>query len=120
MTALQIAFLLMVAVAAGGLLMLGLIITHRPIPAFLGPVHGLAALAASVVLFGVNLSLGDATPPLAWWALGVFVTGLVGGLLFFRVLFKDKAPLLLAFGHGSLGGLGLYLLYGAAYAAPVL
>ncbi|WP_420467714.1 hypothetical protein [Panacagrimonas sp.] len=116
MTTLQIAFLTLAAVAAGGVLMTALIVASKPIPAFLGPAHGLAALAAVGVLFAVNLSLGDTTPVLAWWALGVFVAGLVGGLLLFRVLFKDKAPLALALAHGSVGALGLYLLYGAAFA----
>ena len=110
----QVAFLLFAAIAAGGLLMAGMIIGKFRIPAFLGPAHGLGGLAALAVLFAANLQ-GEATPERAWWALGVFAAGLVGGLLFFRVLFKNAAPLFLVAGHGSVAVLGLYLLYPLAF-----
>lgn len=110
----QIAFLLFAAIAGGGLLMAGMIIGKFRIPAFLGPAHGLGGLAATALLFAANLQ-GEATPERAWWALGVFAAGLVGGLLFFRVLFKNAAPLFLVAGHGSLAGIGLYLLYPLAF-----
>jgi hypothetical protein len=101
-------------VASGGLLMSLLLALGRRIPALLGTAHGLAGLAALALLFAVNLRGGAATPPLAWWALGVFLGGFVGGLLLFRVIFRERASLGLAALHGSAGALGLYLLYGAA------
>lgn len=115
MSLIQIAFLFFCAIAAGGLLMAGMILGKMKIPAFLGPAHGLGGLAAVAVLFTANLQ-GVATPDRAWWALAVFTAGLVGGLLFFRVLFKNAAPILLVAGHGSLAVLGLWLLYPVAFA----
>ncbi|WP_152551457.1 hypothetical protein [Polycyclovorans algicola] len=102
------------AVAAGGSLMVGMIATKRPIPRAISMGHGLFALVAVGALFTVNLWGEAQTPELAWWAFGVLTAGLIGGLLFFRVLFKDKAPLWLALGHGSVGVVGLVLLYNAA------
>lgn len=114
MTLTQIAFLLFAAIAAGGLLMVGMIFKKMQIPSFLGAMHGLGGLAASAVLLVANLT-ADATPERAWWALGVFVAGLAGGFLFFRVLFPRAAPMLLVAGHGSIAAIGLYLLYGVAF-----
>ncbi|MGQ0622534.1 MAG: hypothetical protein ACT4QA_21945 [Panacagrimonas sp.] len=111
----QIAFLFFAAIAAGGLLMAGMIVGKIKIPGFLGPAHGLGGLAALAFLFYVNLQ-SDATPDRAWWALGVFTAGLIGGLLFFRVLYKNAAPLFLVAGHGSVAALGLWLLYPVAFA----
>lgn len=111
----QIAFLFFAAIAAGGLGLAGMIVAKMKIPAFFGPAHGLGGLAATALLFVANL-LGDATPDRAWWALVVFTAGLVGGLLFFRVLFKNAAPLYLIAGHGSVAVLGLWLLYPVAFA----
>lgn len=112
----QIAFLLFAAIAAGGLLMTFMIAAKLRIPSFIGVAHGLGALAALGLLFAANLRGGDSTAPMAWWALIVFLAGFTGGMLLFRVLFKDKAPLPLALMHGSIGAVGLYLLYGAAFA----
>lgn len=111
----QIAFLFLAAIAAGGLTIAALIVAKVKLPAFFGPAHGLGGLAAVGLLFAANL-LGDATPDRAWWALVVFTGGLVGGLLFFRVLFKNAAPLYLIAGHGSVAVLGLWLLYPVAFA----
>lgn len=110
----QIAFALFAAIAAGGLCMLAMIVAKIRLPSFFAPAHGLGGLGALAVLFAANLT-GEATPALAWWALGVFSAGLVGGLLLFRVLFKNGAPLFLIAGHGSVAVLGLYLLYGVAF-----
>lgn len=110
----QIAFILFAAIAAGGLTMAGMIVAKMSIPSFMGAGHGLGGLAALGVLFAANLKGGDATPALAWWALVVFLGGLIGGLLFFRVLFKN-APLGLVAAHGSVGAVGLFLLYGPAF-----
>ena len=115
MSQIQIAFLFFAAIAAGGLLMAGLILAKVKVPSIIPPAHGLGGLAALAFLFWVNLQGGDATPDRAWWALVVFAGGFVGGLLFFRVLFKKSAPLYLIAGHGSVAAVGLYLLYGVAY-----
>ena len=80
-------------------------------PAFMGVGHGIGGLVACAELFVANLQGGDATPDAAWWALVVFTSGLAGGLLLFRVLFKGATPLFLVAGHGSVAALGLYLLY---------
>lgn len=115
MNLIQISFLFFGAIAAGGILMTVMILGKVKIPSFLGPAHGLGGLAAIALLFYVNLQ-GDATPDRAWWALGVFTAGFVGGVLFFRVLFKNAAPLFLVLGHGSVAVLGLWLLYPVAFA----
>jgi hypothetical protein len=112
MTLHQIAFIAFAAIAAGGLTMAAMIAAKIRIPSFMGPGHGLGGLAAIAILFAANLLGGAATPAAAWWALVVFVGGLIGGLLLFRVLFKNKAPLALVAVHGSIGAVGLYLLYG--------
>jgi hypothetical protein len=110
----QIAFVLFAAIAAGGLGMALMIAAKVRLPSFFGPAHGLGGLGALAVLFIANLQ-GEATPTLAWWALGVFTAGLVGGLMLFRVLFPKNTPLLLIAGHGSVAALGLFLLYGVAF-----
>lgn len=115
MTHLQIAFLLFAAIAAGGVMIAGLVAAKVRFPAFLGMGHGLGALAALGFLLYVNLSAGAATPPRAWWAFAVFAAGFSGGVLLFRVLFKNNATLPLALMHGSAGAIGLFLLYGAAF-----
>lgn len=114
MSTIQIAFVLFAAIAAGGLLLAGLIAAKAPFPGFFGPAHGIGALVALAVLLYANIT-GDATPDRAWWAFGVFAAGLVGGFTLFRVLFRKRAPLWMIAGHGSLGAVGLYLLYGAAF-----
>lgn len=115
MTLTQIAFAVFAAIASGGLGLAAMVATKVRFPGFMGVAHGLGGLAALAVLFAVNLRGGDATPDLAWWALAAFLGGLVGGLLFFRVIFPSRAPLGLVAMHGSLGALGLYLLYRAAF-----
>lgn len=117
MTLLQISFWAFAAIAAGGLSMAVLIAARLGVPSLIASGHGLAALAALALLFGANLHGGALTPPLAWWALGVLLSGLIGGLLLFRVLYVRRTPLALIAVHGSIGALGLYLLYGAAYGA---
>lgn len=113
MTLTQIAFWAFAAIASGGLLMVLLIAAKVRFPGILPIGHGLGGLVALGLLFAANLRGEAATPDRAWWALAVFASGFVGGVILFRVLFKDKATLPLALMHGSLGGLGLWLLYGA-------
>ena len=115
MSLLQIAFIFFALIAAGGLLMAGLIAGKIGIPPWLGPVHGLGALAALGVLLAAVLKTPDA-PQHAWWALYVFGAGFTGGVFLFRVLFRNRVPMLaMVAAHGSLGAIGLYLLYGAAF-----
>ncbi|MGQ0502325.1 MAG: hypothetical protein ACT4P0_06920 [Panacagrimonas sp.] len=114
MSMIQIAFLVLAAIASGGLLMTGLIAANKPIPGFLGPAHGLGALVGIGLLLAANLQ--DAmTPERAWWAFAVFSAGAAGGLIFFQLIFKNRAPLWAALAHGSVGAVGLYLLYGVAF-----
>lgn len=115
MTLTQLAFFAFAAIAAGGLGLTLLILLRVRFPSWLGMGHGLGGLASLALLLVANLRGGDATPMQAWWALLVFLAGLIGGLILFRVLFKDRATLPLALMHGSVGGVGLYLLYGAAF-----
>lgn len=117
MSLLQIAFYFFAAIAAGGLSIAAMFAIGIKVPSFVGPGHGLGGLAALATLFYANLKGGDATPDLAWWALVVFLGGFIGGILLFRVLFKGAAPMALVAVHGSVGSLGLYLLYSAAFSA---
>ena len=94
-----------------GLLMLGLIVAKVKIPTLIHTGHGLFGLAALAVLFTANLQ-GPATAPHAWWAFVVFGSGMIGGLLLFRVLFAGKPTVPLALVHGSVAAVGLYLLFG--------
>ena len=110
----QIAFAVIAAVAAGGVLMAVMIAAKRSIPSVMGPGHGLGGL------FGVGLLLAailrsPSADSRAWLAWGVLAAGLAGGALFFAILFRKRAPLLLVAGHGSLGAIGLYLLYRVAF-----
>lgn len=107
------AFWLFAAVAAGGLLITALIALRIRFPSLLGMAHGLGGLLALGVLLAVNLRGEQATPTLAWWALAVLLSGFIGGLLLFRVIFRNRATLPLAAIHGSVGATGLYLLYRA-------
>jgi len=117
MQMLEIAFWWMAAIAAGGLGLTLLVALKLRFPSWIGAAHGLGGLAGLALLFTANLRAADTLPDLAWWSLGVFTAGFFGGLLLFRVLFKDRATLPLALMHGSVGSLGLYLLYGALHAA---
>jgi hypothetical protein len=116
MTLEQLAFVFFAAVALGGALMSGLIAAKLRVPRGLAPLHGLGGLAGVGLLLTANLSHAAATPR-AWLALGVFAAGLAGGVLFFAILFPKRTPLPLIAAHGSLGAIGLYLLYRVAFAA---
>lgn len=115
MSALQLLFWVFAAIAAGGLGIATLSLAGMQLPAVVRSGHGMAALFTVAALFVVNLLGEAATPVNAWWALGVLLAGLIGGLLFFKVLVRGKPPAWLMFGHGSVGALGVYLLYTAAY-----
>lgn len=117
MTMTRLAFWLFAAVASGGLLMTLAIALKVSFPRGIGAIHGLAGLGAMCVLFAANLRGEAATPEAAWWALGVFTGGFVGGVSLFRVIFRDRATLPLIALHASAGSAGLYLLYLAAFSA---
>jgi hypothetical protein len=100
-----IAFGLLTLIAAGGLLMLAIVASGNKIPKFLGILHGLGGVV------GVGL---------VWAALGfekglvpgaVLTAAMIGGILFFKAIFKESRPLFFVIGHGALAGAGLYLLY---------
>lgn len=100
-----IAFGLLALIAAGGLLMLGIVLSGNRIPKFLGVLHGLGGVV------GVGL---------VWAALGVekglipgavLTAAMIGGIVFFKAIFKESRPLIFVVGHGALAGVGLYLLY---------
>jgi hypothetical protein len=116
MSLIQIAFLMLAAGASGGVLFAVMIALGVRYPSWFGAAHGLLGLAA-VALLGYALMQG--TPPVrAWWAFGVFATGLVGGVTLFRLIFPDRRPLAMAAMHGSLALAGLVLLYPIAYGTP--
>lgn len=110
-----VAFWLMVGVALGGATLALTVFLGINVPRALRVVHGVGALLALAILGTAN-SIGP-THPLAWWAFGVWSAGLVGGVLFFRVLFPGRPPRMLVVGHGALGLIGLALLYPVAFAA---
>ncbi|MHA7835635.1 MAG: hypothetical protein ACX94A_14275, partial [Algiphilus sp.] len=104
----------MSAVSLGGALLALLIAFGVGVPRLLRLMHGLAA-AGTLALLAVANSVQEA-PSLAWWALGVWTAGLLGGLLFFRLLFPGQPPRVLMFAHGVVGLIGLALLYPVAFA----
>lgn len=115
MTLPQIAFVLFCAIALGGLLIAILHLCRIPVPAVLPPLHGLGGLTAAGLLLYANLAAPAPLPPEAWWAFGVLAASLLGGGLFFGLMYRRARPFLLIAGHGSLGVIGLVLLYLAAF-----
>lgn len=89
------------------------------LPSWLGTVHGLAGLLGVGGFFVINLLQSDAGSfdNRAWWALVAFSTGLFGGLIFFRVLFRQQFSSLAVAAHGAMAALGLYLLYPVSFPA---
>ena len=116
MNLMQIAFVFFAAVAAGGVLMAAMIAAKRRIPAILGPGHGLGGCCALSLLV-IALLRSPSAGGRAWLACGVLAAGLIGGVLFFAVLFRKRAPLPLVLEHGSLGAIGIFLLYRIAFPA---
>ena len=100
-----ISFGLLTLVAAGGLLMLIILLSRNKIPKILGIVHGLGGVAG-VTLLWAALGAKDGLLPGA-----VLTAAMFGGILFFKGIFRVSRPLILVIGHGGLAGVGLYLLY---------
>jgi hypothetical protein len=120
MTLLQIAFSILAAGACGGVFFTTLLLLKIRYPAWFGIGHGLLGLLGVAVLTG---SLLQAPPEMAsatraWWALGAFTAGLLGGVVLFRLLFPKRRPLVLALLHGGFAVAGLVLLYPVAFATP--
>ncbi|MDN5862347.1 MAG: hypothetical protein L0H19_02750 [Salinisphaera sp.] len=110
-----LAFFLFAAAALGGAYMTVQIAKGAAVPASLGKGHGMAALAALVILFLANLLGREATPALAWWAFIVFLAGFVGGITVIAQVFEHRPPLWFAALHGGLAVVGLILLFGTAF-----
>jgi len=115
MSLVQIAFLMLVAGAGGGLLFTTLIAMKKRYTRWFGKGHGLLGLSALGVLGYALLEADAAVSPTAWWSLGLLCMAWCGGLLLFRVVRPKVRPLLLAFMHGSIALAGLYLLYQVAF-----
>lgn len=115
MNPLQMVFGMFAAGALGGVslaLMGGLGVRY---PRWFGAAHGVLGLLACALLAWVLWRAEGAVPVRAAWALAVLVAALGGGFVLFRLLAVRRARRLLALGHGALAGVGLYLLYGAAF-----
>lgn len=108
------AFYIFFAIAMGGTVMTGLLLTERRIPPILGSLHGLGGVLGLGTLLLANLH-GTAAPERGWVALAIFATGFVGGAVFLRVLYRDRAPAALVAGHASLALAGLATLYPVAF-----
>jgi hypothetical protein len=100
-----ISFGLLSLVAAGGLLMLAIVVSGNKIPKFLGILHGLGGLAG-VGLLWAALGVEKGLVPGA-----VLTAAMIGGIVFFKAIFRKSRPLMFVVGHGALAGTGLYLLY---------
>jgi hypothetical protein len=107
----QISFAMFAAAASGGVLFTVLILLKKHYPRALAAGHGVLGVSALVVL-GLALSKSATpVPATGWWAIGSLGAASCGGVLLFRVLRPKGRRLLLALMHGSLGAIGLVLLY---------
>lgn len=110
-------FLYFASISLAGVLIACMRTLKLKLPVWIGPVHGMAGLFGLAAFFLINLKFAPQAGNLVWWSLGVFSLGLIGGLIFFRVLFTRGAPIWIYAGHGSVAVLGLYLLYVPAFFA---
>jgi hypothetical protein len=111
----QVAFVLLAAGAAGGLLLTLLVALKVRFPALLGTGHGLTGLLGLALLYAAHL--GGEAPAGPWWGLIVITLTMLGGLVLLRTIYRNNIPVLLALGHGGLGVFGLYLIYPLAFPA---
>lgn len=103
--------------AAGGLVMAGVrAFAQRNPPAWLALLHGLLAGAGLTLLLLVYFTAG--LPPLAAWALLLFVIAAAGGVLMnLGYQWQQKPlPLPLMYGHALIAVIGFVLLICAAFA----
>lgn len=110
MTLLQYAFVLLAAGAAGGVTLALLAVFRVGFPRWFGAAHGLLNLIGLALLLASNLTDGGAVAAGRWWALGILAGALLGGILFFRVIFPNRIRLRAAALHGALALVGLYVL----------
>jgi hypothetical protein len=110
MTLASLSFYLLAAGAFGGVALLLMVLLHIVFPRWFGAGHGLLNLAGVALLFAANLLDGDGVEAFRWWALGILVAALSGGLIFFRALFPARIPAAVAALHGGIALLGLYIL----------
>lgn len=101
------AMIVLTLTAAGGLMMVVLILSGKRIPGILGIGHGLGGLIG-VALVWASLGFNAGV-----WSGGVLTAALVGGLVFFRFMFRKKPPFFIVMGHGLIAAVGIYLLYTA-------
>ena len=114
MTLVQLTFFALSAGALAGGLLLVLKGLRIRFPRWFGAAHGLWNLSGIVLLFAANLVDGQSVSAARWWALGIFVTALSGGLVLCRALFQGRVPVAAAGLHGLMACFGLYLLAPAA------
>jgi hypothetical protein len=93
--------------------MTGLTAAKVQFPALMGAGHGVTGLAGLAFLYLGHLR--GAASNGAWWDVIVITLALIGGLVLFRTLFRDRIPLPLALGHGALALFGLALVYPSAF-----
>jgi hypothetical protein len=103
------AFAILSPVAAGGVLMLWILLAGARIPSLLGALHGLGGLIGLAVLYVAFSKTGFVAKSL--WPLGLLTAALIGGVVLFKLVFRQSRPLLFVLGHGGLAAAGLYLLY---------
>lgn len=111
-------FLVFASFSAAGLAITICRLSGFRLPGWVGAFHGMAGLFAVGAFFIINLNFAHQVGAAVWWSLGAFAGGVIGGLIFFRVLFPKAAPLWAILGHASMAALGLYLLYVPAFVSP--
>lgn len=114
MSIVQIVFFIFCAIAVGGAGLAAAALLKIRLPVALPVLHGLGGLIATGLLAYALAGLPPQTPYL-WWPLIILGAGLLGGALFFRVLYPRKAPYILIAGHGLVGLVGLFVLYRVAF-----
>lgn len=117
MNLLRLSWFLFAAGACGGATFVVMSVMRTSYPRWFAAGHGLLGLTASAFLAVAVLKEGGSASPQATWALGLLVAGLLGGAVLFGWLKVRRGRVWLALGHGALGLIGLYLLFGPAFAA---
>ena len=109
----QIAAVLFVLAALGGLAMVALRVSkNQNPPTALVHGHGAIAAAGLLTLIYTVFTSATAVPDMAKWAIGVFVVAALGGVGMFA-LFQARGRLLpvwMALGHGTIAAVGLVML----------
>lgn len=114
----QIAAVLFVLAALGGLAMVALRVSkNQNPPTALAVGHGVIAAAGLIALIYEVLTATVAAPAMANWAIGVFVVAALGGVGMFTLyhLRGRLLPVWMMLGHGAIAVAGLVLLLFAIY-----